>query len=339
MQPPCWAIPLNSYFLYEESLVEWDLDAAGTPWPDCTFFGQVFNEVERRCPEAGLRFVLTKHLRSLPLAGDDVVAIVIGDEAARVPGYAGDVRLVAKTYGIDRPIETWRFGRGPWRERVMAVGREAAMVASRAQTFVTLAARTRSRAPWRRIIDLPLGAYLVEDTPFVPFPERSLDASFVGSTYALWNDNRRRTPAPKTRSRGDLRAEVEQLTARRPDRRVSAETIHAFHDAAQNTSRYSETMMDSRIALCPRGGSLETYRFAEALRFGCVPITEQLPSREYYDGRPGASVTSWRELEPTLDRLMADPARLEAEHHHALDWYERWFSPAAVAGRILDGLA
>jgi hypothetical protein len=36
--------------------------------------------------------------------------------------------------------------------------------------------------------------------------------------------------------------------------------------------RYTEIMADTKIALAPRRSSVETYRFFEAMRQGCVVI-------------------------------------------------------------------
>ena len=101
---------------------------------------------------------------------------------------------------------------------------------------------------------------------------------------------------------------------------------------------YSQTMMQSRIALYPRGSSLETYRFFEALKFGCVPLTEPLPSAPYYDGSPAVQLRHWSTLPKTLDRMLSVPADLERRHRAALEWWATRCSPSAVAREIVDAL-
>jgi hypothetical protein len=96
--------------------------------------------------------------------------------------------------------------------------------------------------------------------------------------------------------------------------------------------------MQSRIALCPRGNSLETYRVLEALRSGCVIVAETLPRRDYYAGSPFVWVRDWHRLPSVVDRLLADRAELEARHHASIAWWEAHLSPVAIARRILSGL-
>jgi hypothetical protein len=54
--------------------------------------------------------------------------------------------------------------------------------------------------------------------------------------------------------------------------------------------RYTEIMADTRIALAPRGSSVETYRFFEAMRQGCVVICDRLPPHWFYAGCPAVQI-------------------------------------------------
>ena len=73
--------------------------------------------------------------------------------------------------------------------------------------------------------------------------------------------------------------------------------------------RYTEIMADTKIALAPRGSSVETYRFFEAMRQGCVVICDRLPPHWFYVGCPAIQVDDWGNLEAEVRALSADPER------------------------------
>jgi len=99
---------------------------------------------------------------------------------------------------------------------------------------------------------------------------------------------------------------------------------------------YSAHMMNTKICLVPRGTSPETFRFFEALRYGCIPVTEVLPSRWFYDGAPALIVDDWSELGDLVTDLLTTPERLEELHADALDWWHRVCSEAAVGRYVAD---
>ena len=84
---------------------------------------------------------------------------------------------------------------------------------------------------------------------------------------------------------------------------------------------YAQAMMDSRIALVPRGTVAESYRLFEAWRYGCIATREQLPPRPFLLGAPAITLRSWRELEPVLDSLLAIRERQQSLHAASLAWW------------------
>ena len=97
---------------------------------------------------------------------------------------------------------------------------------------------------------------------------------------------------------------------------------------------YLDELVQSRIVLCPRGSSLDTHRFFEALRFGCVPVYEVLPRRPYYRDSPAVRCADWSRLPDVIDRLLADPVALRKRHEAALRWYDEHVAPPAVAQSV-----
>lgn len=330
----------NRFYLLHDELVPWSLEAGEpSPWPDCHYFGDVLARVNRAHPDLGLRFVLTKRVtETLPLVGDDVVVICIGDELARIPTYTHEVRLVAKTYGIQRTPNPLH---GAWRSPSVltaTIAQEGFVQVRRVGNILGSSWRTLRSGSSPRVIDVPLGTYLLAQAPFVPFEKREFDVSYAGSRLTRSNHAHRRVPTQKMRSRMALEAAIGRLATERPDCRVRTHIIDTFHDAPAHRDVYSQLLMDSRIVLCPRGGSLETYRFFEALSCGSVPVTERLPDRYFYTGAPSARVRDWSELPLVLERLLSDSEQLHALHDRVLEWWAQRCSPSAVASRLVSAL-
>jgi len=312
------------------------------PWipRDAVYIGRCLQEFARllgSARAARYRILVTWYWRVdplLPHVGDDVIVFCLGDELARTPPYAHDVALVAKTGVTRRPFVTV----GPpatWGGVVPSLMQE-----SRAQLLrVPTAARSFSRSVRRghraRIVEIPLAPWSSPEGPMVPFDDRRYDVSFAGS---MTNEGERRWILPqKTRSRRQLVDVMEGLKRDRPDIAVDVRTFDSFHQA-KLAEGYRELMMQTRLMPCPRGGFRETYRHFEAAAAGCVPITEILPRRAYYEGCPAVQLRSWSQLPSTIDALLADRASLRHRHEATLAWWENQCSPRATAARIAAGL-
>ena len=97
-------------------------------------------------------------------------------------------------------------------------------------------------------------------------------------------------------------------------------------------------MMDTRIALCPRGTSFETFRTFEALRAGCVVVAEALPRRWFYDGAPLVTIGDWRDLGGVLAELLSDREALERRHQASQAWWRDRCSEDALGAYLSDCL-
>jgi hypothetical protein len=110
--------------------------------------------------------------------------------------------------------------------------------------------------------------------------------------------------------------------------------FHASETAG--SAAYSYEMMRAKICVVPRGTSFETFRFFEAIRYGCVVITEALPRRWFYDGSPAIQLRNWAKLEETLVALLRDGELMQRKHTAALEWWKNVCSEAAVGTYIAD---
>ena len=102
---------------------------------------------------------------------------------------------------------------------------------------------------------------------------------------------------------------------------------------------FGRLLYDCKIALCPTGViNRETYRHFEALRAGCVVISEPLPDQYYYKGSPIIILNNWQALDEVIQRLLADPVELVRRQLAGLAWWNEVCSEPAVARRIAQQL-
>jgi hypothetical protein len=137
--------------------------------------------------------------------------------------------------------------------------------------------------------------------------------------------------------------EAEAIGARHPELAVEMVVQREFVDAiGADELTYSLQLMDSKIALVPRGTAPDTYRFWQALRAGCVTVVDSVPrDPRFHDDAPVVRLGRWEELEGVVLPLLADEDRLRDLHERSLEWWRTRGSPEAVGSYMaarLDGL-
>ncbi len=111
---------------------------------------------------------------------------------------------------------------------------------------------------------------------------------------------------------------------------VEIETAPEFRKGV-SPDDYGRTLVNTKIALSPRGVSHETFRTYEALRAGCVVIAaRQLPSW-FNEGWPVIEVDGWDGIESTVAALITDKDRLQEISDQSLAWWREKCSPEACA--------
>ncbi|HEV2121731.1 MAG TPA: glycosyltransferase [Chloroflexota bacterium] len=333
-------VSTNRFYIFHGGLREWEIDRdPPSLWPDLNYFSQVLRAFDGITSESNLRVIVTDEVNgNLPFLGNDVVVLCLRDELCRVPSYAHDVRVVAKTYGVHWTPNLLGGKRRSPAGFATTLAQESLVQVRRGPSRLSAALRTVRKGQGPAIVVIPLGTYMLKDRPFVPFGERQFDVSFAGSRVNRLKDAKRSIPTQKSRSRRELEAALSLLPRSHPDLQVGLHVVDTFHDAVRHADTYSELLMNSRIALCPRGGSLETYRYFEALRCGAVPVSERLPDRSFYTGAPGLRVRRWAELSAVLGQLLSEPTRLQRMHEEALRWWAERCSPDAVARDLFHAL-
>ncbi len=330
--------PANTYSTYfSGEVAEWDLSERDkVVFTDLRYFGDVFTVVDKLIPDAGIHVLATDALTPpLPVSGPNVVVLCLNDESGKCPTYAFDVALTVKTMGAVKRlpfVAIWPLHR--WPAAILAALEEAQAQLGRLPFIARSAVGTVAHRRRPPVLDVPLGIRAYFHRDFVAFDDREHDVMFAGSLVNQPGEDKRFLPAQKWRARRDFLAAVEVAQRARPELRFSVRTVPSHWAAMRWVGEYLKELSQSRVVLCPRGSSLDTHRFFEALRFGCVPIYEKLPKRPYYDGSPAVRCADWRRLPEVLDRLFADPNELRQRHEAALRWYDEHVAPAAVGATI-----
>lgn len=102
---------------------------------------------------------------------------------------------------------------------------------------------------------------------------------------------------------------------------------------------YGEILADSKIILSPMGfGNPECFRNFEAMRAGCVIISDKLPPTEFYQGSPIIQIENWKEGLAWAQKLMKDQEMLQDYHLKTVDWWNQKCSERAVADYMKNKL-
>jgi hypothetical protein len=348
-------IPNQYYLLFkDQNFLEWDLYDVDNVSPElfwAAYYRKILQTVEQNLKDQGLIFYITRdELDDLPSYGENVVVIIAADEWCRIPKYSHRVRAIFKSYGI-KPF----LGCNPFLKP------SCINFASFVQflriwlaylpglinyKYQILKSIGLGRLKIPNIYTIPLGYYNQLDTPDKPIHERTYDVFFAGSAI---NDSyipgslkaflaSLLTP-PKIQSRQKMITHFHQFQNKFLNFKAELSLTNGFYLMTEkDIQTYAERLMNSKICLIPRGTSYETYRFFEAIRFGCIPIIEVLPPHWFYDGFNGVKIKNWSNLTETLEGLLNDPDLLESIHKKALWWWQNKCSENAVGQYIVNEL-
>ena len=100
---------------------------------------------------------------------------------------------------------------------------------------------------------------------------------------------------------------------------------------------YARLLMRSKIALVPGGYiSKNSFRFYEALRYGCIIITEDLYDHWFYKAFPGIQKKNWLNVYFVINRLVRSAEKMRCLQENTLEYYEEMCSEKAVAKYIRE---
>lgn len=326
----------------------WDLHAQRGPVANSGYFAQMFLQLEQglleldpalKEPLQRLKVVVTPNPWELPLAGPDVLALVVLDNWGRVPRWADDVGLVLATNRGRRWADAVRMLPRPlgWLELL-----DEARVRVEREAWTRKGGR---RPSGHNVVPVPLGYAHQRELPLVDWQDRDIDVFFAGSTtHALDRGGplrrlaRRSVGNVKTLHRVKMMDAVERVRRELPDLAVQVDIVDGDR-VADHAGDYSERMARSRFCLDPRGTSRETWRFYEAVRVGTIPVVTSLPGGGLYAGAPALRLRHWSQLPAALRRMKERPEEARALHEAALRWYAESGGPHATAQRLLPHVA
>jgi len=329
---------IEYFFAAGSELRPWDPHDPEDRLPVNTeYFRGVFTSMERHL-EADippLRVFLTGRSDRLPEYGQDIVTVITGDECGRPPLYAQDVGISFKCYGTFPQWEAQSLRLDPLnRGRIANSVRNVA----RGLPYIIWA---RARALGRRIeggsvspvYEIPLGYNNQLDLPVKPIEEREIDVFFAGTVEPLPESVlsiRRWVPPPKTASRRAMIREMKKINERNPSLKCEIRAAGSEdQEAYMGMEEYSHMLMDSKICLVPRGNNIETWRFFEAIRYGCIVITEKLPNRWYYKKAPVYEIKCWNELKNVIKSFM-EKKMLNEIYKESVSWWSNKCSEGEI---------
>jgi hypothetical protein len=115
---------------------------------------------------------------------------------------------------------------------------------------------------------------------------------------------------------------------------------YQFNDGFNNGmdgEDYNFILRNTKIALVPKGWvNSETFRLYEAMKWGCVVISEELPTRTYYKDIPIIQVTNWNDGLRIANELIRDITTLERMSKANREYYKRNLSTEATADLIIN---
>lgn len=104
-----------------------------------------------------------------------------------------------------------------------------------------------------------------------------------------------------------------------------------------DSESYSAFLKNSKIVLTPHGSiAEECFRHYEAIKAGCIIVSERLPRNYFFDNSPIIQIESWEQGDGIIRQLLADPDRMMKLHQDSLKWWKDVMSEAAVARYMKD---
>jgi hypothetical protein len=312
-----------------------------------TYLSKAFAFMENNSDIRGIKFYLVwNDVQYLPSYGEDIVVFSVGDESSRFPKYFNRVKATFKCYGTEPTLGIGFFSK-PSYLYFLTLIHFARNWLIRFPSLLNYFLKSKIlflyNKPIPPIYDIPLGYANQLDLPIKKLDERVYDVSFLGSVsnviYPIWSLTYW-LKTPKQLSREKMCRSLKEIIEKNSSIKVQLSCTSDFGESRRNASHvYSENLMNTKICLVPRGTTWETCRFFEAIRYGCITITEALPSRWFYDDCPVIKIRNWKDLEKTIDNLLSDQEQMHMMSQRTLDWWHSKCSESALGYFIAQKLS
>jgi hypothetical protein len=326
-------------------ITPWDITSWNQSLPvDARYFGKVFAAMEKYLKYGPYRVYLTWDMDDVPEYGPDVIILLMGDEWGRRPRYSRFVNTVIKAPRGEKPI----LGIRRWlpfdRVKLSLLLKFARNTVVNWQSIVKerlseSAFRATPILKRPRIIHAPCGYCMLDELPLKPISERPYHAFFAGQMSAPLKGIASLGESPKDIARRSMLDAA--LGLREKHTKFKFDYYHntgdgiSFKDQSEDRS-YSQRMMDSKICLAPRGTVIDTWRFFEGLKYGCLVISEPLPDDYFYENAPVIQIDSWSELDRVLAPLLEDDDEIARWSSRSLAFWEHVCGEDAIGYRIAE---
>lgn len=334
----------NQYYIYirkNEQPIPWNIYDANPPIDLglAAYVSKVLQAMQKSLKANNLVFYITwDEIDQLPSYGENVIVIVLGDEWYRIPKYTHKVGAVFKCIGT-RPLLGCNPLLKPSHLNLLTLIQFLRILFVRMPgvinyQFNQLKSWLFNTGKIPQVYEIPLGYNNSQDLPIKNIESRLYDTYFSGSVvhraYPIWS-LKHWLGTPKILARELMISAVKKLKEKYPNWKVELSITEGYHSRSNAVaSSYPETMMNTKICLVPRGTSFETTRFFEAMKYGCVVVTEALPSRWYLDGSPAIVIEDWRDLETIMEKLIDNPQLMQEIHQESLNWWQKKCSENVV---------
>ena len=205
--------------------------------------------------------------------------------------------------------------------------------------------------------DLVLKCYVEDNSLFIPFPlgyekstedyfqfvnweDRPIDVFYAGNLNSNRIELYKELFDLKLLSAGIIdRLRQSRFKNLLPQLKSSGNYFFLFSDGFKrglDPHEYVNLMCQSKIVICPKGfHSSETFRHYEAMRAGCIVLSDTLPDTWMYDRSPIVCLNSYKGILRKAEQLLADKSTAKARHESVLNWWRSHLDPRAVAAFIM----
>ena len=190
-----------------------------------------------------------------------------------------------------------------------------------------------------RVLNVPIGYARQELLDQKAMQDRQFHCFFAGQVNLKLPLLRRLTPSPKVLARRKMLAVIGKMVKK--DRRFrfdGGEAMEPRITSQVDSDNYSERMMNSKICVAPRGTAVDTFRFFEGLRAGCLVVCEHLTDEWYYAGAPVLRVKDWADLPEAIAPYLYDDEALERARIQSLTWWTEVCGEKAVGRAMAEYL-
>lgn len=100
---------------------------------------------------------------------------------------------------------------------------------------------------------------------------------------------------------------------------------------------FSDTMANSKIVLSPKGfHSTECFRLYEAMRQGCIVISEKLPNNIIYKDIPIIQIDNWEKIYLLIEKILSNKEEIKYLSTKSIEYYNTRLSIKAIAKYIYN---